>query len=59
MRARLGLDAGDVIVAINRVRMRSAEDVRQAFDVLAGTGRVQMYIERNGDYLVRTLYWRQ
>ncbi len=59
MRALLGLAPGDVIVAINRVRMTSAEDVRRAFEVLAGSGRIQMYIERNGDYLVRNFNWRR
>ena len=60
LRSQLGLQRGDVIVQINRVRMRSAEDVRQAFEVLAGTGRsIQMWLERNGDYSSRNFSWRR
>jgi S1-C subfamily serine protease len=59
LRSQLGLQRGDVIVVINRVRMRSAEDVQRAFDALAGSGRIQIYLERNGDFMVRNFYWRQ
>ncbi len=57
LRSQLGLLPGDVIVVVNRVRMRSAEDVQRAFEVLAGRGSIQMYLERNGDYIVRNFYW--
>jgi serine protease Do len=59
LRSQLGLQQGDVIVVINRVRMHSAEEVQQAFDALAGSGRIQIYLERNGDFMVRNFYWRQ
>ena len=42
LRSQLGLLPGDVIVVINRARMRTASDVQEAFRVLAGTGRIQM-----------------
>lgn len=57
LRSQLGLLPGDVIVVVNRVRMRSAEDVQRAFEVLAGRGSIQLYLERNGDYIVRNFYW--
>jgi S1-C subfamily serine protease len=59
MRAQLGLEPRDVIVVINQARVRTADDVRRAFELLAGTGRIQMYVERNGDYIVRNFYWRR
>jgi serine protease Do len=59
LRGQLGLAPGDVIVAINRYRMSSADDVRRAFDALAGTGRIQMYIERGDDFVLRNFYWRR
>jgi serine protease Do len=59
LRSQLGVQSGDVIVVINRVRMRSAEDVRRAFEILAGTGNIQIYLERNGDFIVRNLVWRR
>ena len=58
LRAQLGLASGDVIVAINRYRMSSADDVRRAFEALAGSGRIQLYIERGGQFMLRTFYWR-
>jgi serine protease Do len=55
---QLGLEIGDVIVQMNRVRIRSAEDAAQYFRSLRGSGRIVMYIERNGDLRTRNLYWR-
>ena len=49
----LGLRAGDVILQINRQRIESAE---QAAEVLRQTsGRLTVYIERNGEVLTRQL----
>ena len=57
--ARLGLEPGDVIVQLNRVPIRSAEELARVFDNLAGSGRLVMTLERNGGYSVRNLYWRR
>ncbi len=57
LRNQLGLRPGDVIVQINRTRVRSAEDAANAFESLRGTGRIVMYFERNGDYNMRNFYW--
>ena len=54
---QIGLQRGDVIAGINRTRMRSADDVQRAFEILAGSGRVQLYVERSGDYILRTFNW--
>ena len=54
---QLGLRSGDVIVQINRTRIRSAEDAANVFESLRGTGRIVMYFERNGDYNMRNFYW--
>ena len=55
---RLGLRAGDVIIQINNVPIRSAEDLASLFDNLTGSGRLDVYFERNGGTTRRTLYWR-
>ena len=57
LQAQLGLRSGDVIVQINRMRIRSAEDAAAAFESLRGTGRIVMYFERNGDYTMRNFNW--
>jgi serine protease Do len=57
LQAQLGLRSGDVIVQINRTRIRSAEDAATAFESLRGTGRIVMYFERNGDYTMRNFNW--
>jgi serine protease Do len=57
LQSQLGLGPGDVIVQINRMRIRSAEDAASAFESLRGTGRIVMYFERNGDYNMRNFYW--
>ncbi|MEX0837786.1 MAG: trypsin-like peptidase domain-containing protein [Gemmatimonadota bacterium] len=57
LQGQLGLGPGDVIVQINRARIRSAEDAASAFQSLRGTGRIVMYFERNGDYNMRNFYW--
>jgi S1-C subfamily serine protease len=54
-----GLSVGDVIVQINRVPVRSAEELASLFRGLTGTGRMDVYFERNGGYNRRTLYWRR
>jgi serine protease Do len=56
--SRLGLRQGDVIVQINRVPIGSAEDLAELFRNLQGSGRLDIYFERNGGYNRRTLYWR-
>lgn len=41
-----GLAVGDVIVQINRRRIRSAEDVREAFSEARGGGAIRLYFVR-------------
>ncbi len=57
LQGQLGLTVGDVIVQINRVRVRSAEQAAAAFSGLEGSGRIVMYFERNGGYNMRNFYW--
>jgi len=57
--SRTGLRAGDVIVQINRVPVQSAEELASLFQSLTGSGRMDVYFERNGGYNRRTLYWRR
>ncbi|MCA1789681.1 MAG: S1C family serine protease [Thioalkalivibrio sp.] len=57
LESQLGLRSGDVIVQVNRTRIRSAEDAATAFESLRGTGRIVMYFERNGDYTMRNFNW--
>ena len=45
---QIGLQAGDVIVQINRARIGSADDAAQALN--GGRGVVAMYVERQGQY---------
>lgn len=56
---RLGLRPGDVILQMNRTRIRNADDVATFVDSLTGReGRVVLLIERDGAYGRRDLYWR-
>lgn len=43
---QIGIEPGDVIVQINRLRVRSAQDAAQALDAVRGL--VVMYVERAG-----------
>jgi serine protease Do len=53
MEDRIGLRAGDVILQIDRQRVESAE---QAAEILRrASGNVAIYIERNGEVIVRRL----
>jgi len=56
--ARLGLRAGDVLVQVNRTRVRSAEDAAGILESARGGGPVRIYVERGGSYVVRDFYWR-
>lgn len=56
---QLGLRRGDVLVQVNRSRVRSAEDAARIFESLRGQGAVRIYVERNGGYVARDLYWRR
>lgn len=44
----LGLQPGDVIVQINRMRVSSAEDAARAIDYYAGRGYITMWFEHQG-----------
>ncbi|MDZ7780141.1 MAG: trypsin-like peptidase domain-containing protein [Gemmatimonadota bacterium] len=57
LQSQLGLRPGDVIVQVNRTRIRSAEDAARAFEAVRGSGRIALYFERNGDYNMRNFYW--
>ena len=45
---QLGIQAGDVILQINRVPIADAESAARALDYYAGRGGIVMYIERQG-----------
>lgn len=45
---QLGIQAGDVILQINRVPVADAESAARALDYYAGRGGIIMYIERQG-----------
>ena len=45
---QLGIQAGDVILQINRVPVADAEAAARALDYYAGRGGIVMYIERQG-----------
>jgi serine protease Do len=54
----LGIQAGDVIVQINRTPITSAEDVSRALDYYAGRGVIRLFFERQGqifptDFVIR------
>jgi len=53
LEGRIGLRAGDVILQIDRSLVESAE---QAAEILRrASGNVAMYVERNGEVIVRRL----
>lgn len=56
---QLGLQSGDVIRQVNQAAVGSAEDARRIFEGLRGEGRVRIWVERNGGYVARDLYWRR
>jgi serine protease Do len=54
----LGLQAGDLIVQINRTPIASAQDVSGALDYYAGRGVIRLFFERQGqiyptDFVIR------
>jgi serine protease Do len=54
----LGIQRGDVVVQINRTRIRGAEDAAQALNYYGGRGPIRMFVERNGqvyitDFIIR------
>jgi serine protease Do len=56
--AELMIQAGDVIVQINRTPITSAEDASRALDYYAGRGPIQLFFERQGqiystDFVIR------
>jgi serine protease Do len=54
---QLGLRKNDVILQINRMRVRTADETAQAFDAVRGTGRVALIFEHDGGRYVREFYW--
>ena len=56
---QLGLRENDVILQINRIRVRTADETAQAFAAVRGTGRVALIFERDGGRYVREFYWRR
>jgi serine protease Do len=57
--SELGLQKGDVIVQVNRTAVTSAEQAKRIFENLRGQGELSLWIERNGTYIARDLYWRR
>ncbi|MBT8336776.1 MAG: hypothetical protein KJO11_09245, partial [Gemmatimonadetes bacterium] len=55
--SRIGLRDGDVLVQINNVRVRSAEEAARLFDQLP-PGRVRLGVERRGGYVFLDFVWR-
>jgi serine protease Do len=56
--ADLGIQAGDVIVQINRTPIESADEAARAIDAYAGRGLIRMFYERRGrahftDFIIR------
>jgi serine protease Do len=56
--ADLGIQAGDVILQINRTPIESADEAARAIDAYAGRGLIRMYCERGGrayftDFIIR------
>jgi serine protease Do len=54
----LGIQAGDVIVQINRTPIQSADEAARAIDTYAGRGLIRMFYERGGrayftDFIIR------
>jgi serine protease Do len=57
--AQLALEQGDVLVQVNRTRVTGADQAKRIFDGLRGQGAVRIYVERDGGYVARDLYWRR
>jgi membrane-associated protease RseP (regulator of RpoE activity) len=56
--SQLGVQAGDVIVQINRAQVSSADDAARAIDYYAGRGPIRLVFERGGrfgwtDFIIR------
>ena len=54
----LGIQRGDVVVQINRTRIRDAQEAAKALDYYGGRGPIRMFLERNGqiyitDFIIR------
>jgi PDZ domain (Also known as DHR or GLGF). len=45
---QLGIQAGDVILQVNRVPIADAQSAARAIDYYAGRGAIVMYLERGG-----------
>src|SRR4030095_3635367 len=45
---QMGIQAGDVIVQINRTRINSADDAAKALDYYGGRGYITMWYEHQG-----------
>lgn len=56
--SQIGLRAGDVLVQINNVRVRSADDAARFFQQLP-PGRVRLGVERRGGYVFLDFVWRR
>jgi serine protease Do len=57
--AQFGLQRGDVMVRINNVVIRSAEDAARVFRELQGVrGYLQIVVERQGSHFMRTFLWQ-
>jgi serine protease Do len=56
--SQIGLRDGDVLVQINNVRVRSAEDAARFFEQL-NPGRVRLGVERRGGYVFLDFVWRR
>jgi serine protease Do len=54
----LGIQRGDVIVQINRTRIKSAEDAAQALNYYGGRGSIRMFLERDGQIFITDFYIR-
>jgi type II secretory pathway component PulC len=52
----IGLRQGDLIVAINRVPVRDAQDAARFLRELSGRGRVSVVFERSGQLLQSLFY---
>jgi serine protease Do len=55
---QLGVQPGDVIIAVNRFNITSAEEAARAIDALAGRGLIRLVLERRG-YLFTTDFYIQ
>ena len=54
----LGIQRGDVIVQVNRTRIKSAEDAAQALNYYGGRGPIRMFLERDGQIFITDFYIR-